>query len=504
LAVERIGRRLFFNTLATGASTAWAIVVAFVSLPLLLHGLGPEGFGLWVLLQTFSAVTGWLSLADLGVGIALTRAVASAVARQDTVAERRTTLSGLALLGGIGAVAALLLATVGTLVFPRLFSAPAGLTGDLRMATLLVAAGVLFDLVTEGVEAALEGLQRVDLSRGLDAMRRGGVAAAASAAAFTTHRLTAVAAAALVASVLAAGVAVAALLRRLPKGEGGVSSTEIRALVKYAKPVSVLNASGVLHRTMDRLIVGALLGPQSVTLVEIATQLQNGVLAVLSATSYAVAPAASFLHARGDRARLRRLLERGTRYSLLLTLPLAAVVACLASPIIHVWVGSAYSAAALLTVLGMVYVMEVAVTSVPAACVQGTGRAGALVKPALLAVFVNLGLSIVLVRQVGVAGTFIGTLAGTALQVWPYVRVGLASAGSTGRSFLTDCVLPALPVVLAAMLPCLIVLWLPGLGDPLKVVIGSIGAATLGGAVAVLTVVSWTELRTLALANESA
>ncbi|HEY6396039.1 MAG TPA: oligosaccharide flippase family protein [Solirubrobacteraceae bacterium] len=504
MAVERIGQRLFFNTVATGANTAWAIVVAFVTLPLLLHGLGSEGFGLWVLLQTFSAVTGWLSLADLGVGIALTRAVAAAVARQDTVAERRTTLSGLALLGGIGAVAALLLATIGTLVFPWLFSVPVGFTGQLRIATLLVAGGVLFDLMTEGVEAALEGLQRVDLSRGLDAVRRGGVAVAASAAALTTHQLAAVAAAALAASVLAAGVAVAALLRRLPTGEGGVSSTEIRALVKYAKPVSVLNASGVLHRTMDRLIVGAVLGPQSVTLVEIATQLQNGVLAVLSSTSYAVAPAASWLHARGDRDRLRRLFERGTRYSLVITLPLAAVVACLALPIIHVWVGATYDAAALLTVLGMVYVMEAAMTSVPAACVQGTGHAGALVRPALLAVFVNVGLSIVLVRQVGVAGAFIGTLAGTALQVGPYLRVGLSAAGSTVRSFVTVCVLPALPVVLAAMLSCLIVLWLPGLGDPLKIVIGAIGAATLGGAVAMITAVSWTELRSLALVSEAA
>ena len=56
-----------------------------------------------------------------------------------------------------------------------------------------------------------------------------------------------------------------------------------------------------LPRTVDRFVVGVLLGPGAVSLVEIATQLQNGADAVLSASSYAVVPGAAHLDAHGDR-----------------------------------------------------------------------------------------------------------------------------------------------------------------------------------------------------------
>src|SRR3954467_10992070 len=76
-------RRVLLNTASTGVANIWAMVVALATLPLLLHGLGAQAFGLWVLLQTFSAVTGWLSLVDLGVGTATARAVAERAALDD-------------------------------------------------------------------------------------------------------------------------------------------------------------------------------------------------------------------------------------------------------------------------------------------------------------------------------------------------------------------------------------------------------------------------------------
>jgi O-antigen/teichoic acid export membrane protein len=68
--------------------------------------------------------------------------------------------------------------------------------------------------------------------------------------------------------------------------------------------VAVLRPLGVLHRTIDRVVVGSVLGPSAVALVEIATQMMNGADAILSAMSYAVLPSAAWLRARGDRATL--------------------------------------------------------------------------------------------------------------------------------------------------------------------------------------------------------
>src|SRR5437763_4593819 len=146
-------RRVLLNTASTGVANIWASVVGVATLPLLLSGLGAQAFGLWVLLQTFSAITGWLSLVDLGVGTATARAVAERAALDDEHGVRRTISSSMVLFLVFGAVCAVVLAAAGDRWLPSLFHAPAGLRSALRFAILLFSIQVVLDLLTEGAEA---------------------------------------------------------------------------------------------------------------------------------------------------------------------------------------------------------------------------------------------------------------------------------------------------------------------------------------------------------------
>src|SRR5687767_10023108 len=96
--VDRPYRRsVLRGTMATGVANLWAIVLGLVTLPIMPAGLGVQAFGLWVLIQTFSATTGWLSLGDLGLTTAGTRAVAAAQAVDDRHATARFAGTALAL-----------------------------------------------------------------------------------------------------------------------------------------------------------------------------------------------------------------------------------------------------------------------------------------------------------------------------------------------------------------------------------------------------------------------
>src|SRR3954451_23139303 len=139
-------RRMVVNTASVGVANGWAMVVALVSLPLILRGLGPTAFGIWVLLQTFSAVAGWFSLLDLGLGTAATREVAAHHALEDDDLGAAVG-STLALHAGLGLLAGALLAIIGPVVLPALFNAPDSLHHQLRVATVAFGAQVAFDLV---------------------------------------------------------------------------------------------------------------------------------------------------------------------------------------------------------------------------------------------------------------------------------------------------------------------------------------------------------------------
>lgn len=452
-------RRVLVNTAATGAGNVWAMVVTLVALPLMLSGLGAAAFGTWVLLCTFSAINGWISLADLGVSTASTRAVAESASLGDRRGVATRVGSSLTLFTVLALLAAVLMATLGRRWLPTLFDTPQDLVADLQFAIVVYAAQLVPDLLTGAATSSIEGLQRVDLSRGVDAIRRTAVAAATAVAALGGFGLRGVAIASLAMSVVGAGLALSVLWAKLPDRHVLPDRREMRALLSYGKTVAVLRPFGVIQRMMDRLIVGAILGPAPVALIEIATQIQNGADAVLSASSYAVIPSASWLRARGDGHTLRDLLITGTKYSMLATLPFVVAPAILAGPLVQVWVGAEYAAAAGLAVVGLLYVAMTAPIAVGSNLLVGTGRAGAVLRAVTVAVSVNLVASIVLVRQVGTVGAFLGTLIGTVVLVIPLSRSALGEVAVSHREFWRVAVRPSVaPSVALALVAGLTVM----------------------------------------------
>jgi O-antigen/teichoic acid export membrane protein len=469
----RFRRQVLLNTASTGLANGWAMVVTLVSLPLLLQGLGPAAFGTWVLVQTFSAVTGWFSLADAGVGTAATRAVAEKASLGDTTAVSRLVSSALSVSAGLGVICAAALALAGPALLPGLFNTPDRLRDDLRLALLVFAVQVLLDLLTEGAEACLEGLQRVDLSRGIDVVRRTLVAGATVVVARSTGDLSDVAIASVVASAVGTIAAAAVLGRHLPARLVRPSASDVRRLLSYARAVAVLRPLGVLQRTMDRLVVGAVLGPSTVSLVEIATQVQNGADAVLSATSYSVVPSAAWLSAREDRRTLQELLHRGTKYSVLATVPVAALTAVLAGPLVRVWLGDRYSDAAGLAVMALLTVIVVAPLQVGSSLLLGVGRAGEILRAAGAAVAVNLAASLVLVHVTGIVGVFQATLLASAVLVPLLTRPVLRAVDSNVAGFVADAVVPTIAPTVALVAGAGAVVLLP-LSDGLTLVAGTV------------------------------
>ena len=489
-------RRVMLNTVAVGTGNLWAIVLAVASVPLLLKGLGSVAFGSWVLIQTLSAANGWMSLADLGAGVATTRSVAERAALGDSAGLGPVLASGVTVHAILGAVATLLLATAGPATLPRIFNTPSSITPAFRFAIVVFSVQVLLDLVTQGVSACLEGLQRIDISRGIDAARRTAVIAATATVALSGGGLRGVAVASAVASAVGTVAAVLVLRRVSAPGSWAPSTAEIRRLLGYGSTVALLRGTGVAQRTLDRFVVGMILGPAAVTPVEIATQAQNGALAALSGASYVATSSSSWLRARGDRSTLQELLVLGTKYSSVVAFVLTAAGMVLAGPIVRLWVGPRYSDAVLLLVVALPYVATSAPLAIGSNMLQGMGQAKLVLRPALVAIVVNLLASVVLVRAFGAVGTFYGTLLGVAVLTPPLLRAVLRETGVPWRRFSAEALVPALLPALAFAAAAGCVTALP-LGDLATLVLASITGIAATAAVALRTTVRPAELREL-------
>jgi len=475
------------------------MAVALVSVPLLLTGLGTTAFGLYTLLLTFSAVNGWFSLVDLGMWTAATREIAAEASRGDhdeATEIARTVLVGVPV---VGAAVAVVFAIAGSRWLPEAFHTPAALVADLQFAIVLFAGTIVLDLVTGTAESCLEGYQRVDLSRGCDALRRALFAAATVATALAGGGLRGVAVAGIAAAAAGALVTLVVLRPHLVHRSRSRDTFARRfsSLLRAGRTVAVLRPLGVVERTMNRTVVGVLLGPAAVTAVEIATQVQNGADAVLSASSYAVVPSASWLGARRDDATLRALVLRGTKYAVAVTGCVAVLGMLLVAPALRLWVGAAAAGhSETLAVLGLISVLMVAPMAVGSNLLLGVNRTGAILRAAAAAIVVNLGASLVLVDRIGAAGAFVATLAANCVVVPLLMRSFLRCVDVPLGRFLRRAVLPSVFPLVAMTIAVLPVVLGP-FGDAVTVAVGAVLGVLVFALTARATLVSRDETREL-------
>jgi len=145
-------------------NTAWnlggrvaPLLVALFALPPLIAGLGAERFGFLTLAWL---VVGYFNLFDLGLGRALTQAIAERLGQgreEEIPGLVRTTLLVMLLLGAAGAV---VLASLSPWLVRTAIRVPTALRGEAGWALMLLAASVPLVIITSGLRGILEAYQR--------------------------------------------------------------------------------------------------------------------------------------------------------------------------------------------------------------------------------------------------------------------------------------------------------------------------------------------------------
>lgn len=489
-------RRVILSSAIVGLANVWAIVLTLVALPLLLDAFGLARFGAWALLMTFSATNGWLSLLDLGLGTAATRTVASHAGRDDAAGVARGAATTLLMFVLLGTAAGIAIVLLGRLVGASVLGIDGALAREFEAALVPFGAWVFADFAFGGAVAVLDGLQRIDLSRFADMGRRLLVLGTGVLAARSTGDLEATTAAAAIAAGIAAALTLGVVVLRLDRSTMRPSSSELAHMLRYGVRVAALRPLGVVHRTMDRIVVGIVLGPSAVALVEIAAQLQAGADAVLSASSYAVVPSSAFLEADHRRDALRELLLTGTRYSLLVTAPVVVGTCLLAGPMVDVWMGRDQAEAAGLAAVAVASIGLAAPLQVGSNLLLGVGRAASIFRAVAASVALNLVFTIGLVPVIGIVGAFWSTIVAT-LVLHPLLgRSMLRQVDVDLRTFLRAAVAPVVApaVVLGVVVAGVLAV---GMSSEATLVAGTVGGATAYLAAAVRRSFGPTELQAL-------
>jgi len=393
------------------------VIIAFWTVPLIQHAIGPEANGAYVFAWGFGFIQ---LLLEFGMGAALSRQVSSAWARNDPSAVNRLIACGTAFYLAMAVVQMILLLAIAYLGLPAKFQGESHrlIVGLLWIQALSAPFFGLLTVASSVLQAArrYEFLPQLDLVISLLRFAililglRAGVDFLAIVATQTIFVLGGTLLPALWVMVRELhGIPQLTLPRR----------ADITSLFHIGFYIFLMQLSVVLADKLDTTILGYALpdarpGP-SITVYQNVSKPFFQIRQTSWTLAYLVVPAVASLAASRDFEGLDRLKYDGTRFLVGLLLPVTLLAGIYAAPFLSLWVGPRYAPHAPLLQLFLLAALPM-VLAVPVQMAIGLGRVEVVAVSPLVGSLVNLPLSYYLTTRLGVAGVIWGTVLTTLIS----------------------------------------------------------------------------------------
>ena len=443
-------RLLRRNLLSTYVVYGGAILSALVLTPVIVHHLGKEAYGLWVLI---GSVTVFIGLLDLGVGPSVVRFGAHARGRRSDDDLNALASVGLVVYAAIGA-ASVLVGLVVAALLPVIVDTPHHLVWPLRVATLLVIAGVAARFPLGLFNNLLVGRQRYDLVNVGNLVALVLYAALVGAIMPWRGSLVVLAAIALATTLVRLALPLLWFRRELPSlrlGRAFVTRARVRELMTFSWHNFLIHIAAKVVFSSDVIVVAVVLGAKAAAFYGIPASVFGLVVGLGTGATDLLYPALSELEGAEERERQRRLLLAGLRLGMALMLLLALPLVLIPDQLIHGWIGAGWGRSTwVMALLGVALIVHQPATVLTQFLVA-RGEQRLLARVLVGVVGVNLVLSIALAWTVGIWGVALATvLTETVATVVLVPRLVRRAAGISYRDLAAASLRPVVPALVAA------------------------------------------------------
>lgn len=401
--VDISGRRLAHNTVLNLAGRIVPLLLAIVTVPYVIHHLGPDRYGLYSLAWI---VVGYFALFNLGIGPAATKFVAELLGKGEIEKLPELVWTAVASQTGLGIIGGILLAVLSPFLVQHVLKIPAELHSQANVIFLIMAALLPFDFASASIQGVLGASQRFDLLNAISIPASSTSYLLPVGVLALGFGLPAVVLSLAVARIVALVCVSYTCIRLYPAlAHIAFDFRLVRSLLGFGGWVTVSGIVGPILVYFDRFLIGALVSVAAVGFYAppylIATRLWI-LPASLMSTLF---PAFSTSAGRGDSEWIRKTLVRSLKFLILVMGPLALLLAFFARPALTLWLGARYASEGTLVLQIMaVAVFANSLAQVPYSLLYGIGRPDLPAKFHLAELPIHIGLVWYLVTKFGLPG----------------------------------------------------------------------------------------------------
>ncbi len=420
--------RTLVNVFSGYGVVLFGAVSAFFLSPFVVHKLGNEAYGTWVLLVS---LVGYLGLLDIGVRGAVTRFIAHRHAADDHAASSRYASAGLFLFSITAAITIIVGAGI-ALGIGRIFNISPELIDTAQVAVFLGAVTMAVAFVGGVYGGIVTGMERFDINAVTEICVQIFRIVAIVLALNAGYELVALASIQLTGGLLILGTNV--LLSRWLYPELDMSlrrwtRTDLREILDFSIVTTILRGAGLITLQLDAAVIGMFHPAGLIAYFAVGSNLIVYARSMLDAIAHTITPRISALEGGGELAHAHRLPLVGGRIGALVLLPIIMTFLTRGSTFIGLWMGEEYAGPSgqVLWILAL-GLWALAGRGVLGAAFLGLNRHRALLAPLGIEAALNLGLSLLWVRSFGIVGVAWGTtvpalLANGAMLPLVYSRV---------------------------------------------------------------------------------
>ncbi len=406
---------LLRNSLWNLSGVALPSIVALATVPVLIAGLGLEGFGIVTLI---SSVIGYFGMLDVNLSAGAIKYLSQYHAQKDDRRFAQTFWFGAAFYGALGLIGAVTIWFSADLLLDRVFSVSDAARTQTRLALQVASLGFLVGQVQSYLLVVPQALQRYDRTAQGEIMFGivGNLAAAAVAASGGG-----------IVGVIGVRVSISLLnviwllyllqALRAPLRFSLPSREVMRSMTHFSAYAYLSRLATLFHQHGDKLIIGTLAGPVALTFYTVPTQLAGRVLGLSFRLSSVLFPRVSALAARGEQAQLRAIYLDATRLLTYLNLSVLGMIVLGGDEFLRRWVGAefvdtGYPVLLLITIALMVD----SLTNIPSLIADGLGQPRVTGRFALARGLIGLGLVLAGTHYAGIEGAALAHLASSLLM----------------------------------------------------------------------------------------
>ncbi|HVF38662.1 MAG TPA: flippase [Gemmatimonadaceae bacterium] len=401
---QRIAKNAIWNFSGQVAQS----VVALVCIPLLVKYLGLSRVGL---LSLIWVMVGYFSILDFGLGQALTKTAAEAIAAGDATKVRRLYSNATRIQLLMGLAGGMMMAASAGYLVTNVLKVPEPLQAEAQLSVILCAVAFPLVLLASSATGMLQAAQRFDIINLVQVPLGIGQFLLPLICVIWSKNL-AIIVAALLASRIVALICLSHMARKIVGSNDATivaPSGELRSLISFGGWVTISNIVSPLMVFADRFLIGALQTVSALTYYSVPSDATLRFLIVPRSLASAMFPVMS---ATADPARLRDLVLRSVRYILLLVGIPTLLLFFAAHEAMSLWMGESFAArSSLVLQILLPGILANSIAQVPYALIQATGRADITAKLHVAEFPLYAAIAFFAIRTWGVEGAaFIWTL----------------------------------------------------------------------------------------------